>query len=75
MRVEDAKNYTREAIALEYVDVFAAIRAAALNGHTELVLKRTYDNTYTFEHKLVKGLICLGYGISLSEGCLTIIWR
>ena len=75
MRVEDAKNYTREAIALEYADVFDAIRSAASNGHTELVLKRTNDNAYTFEHKLVKGLVCLGYGISLSEGCLTIIWR
>ena len=75
MRAEVAKNYTREAIALEYADVFAAIRAAALNGHTELVLKKTRDCVYTYEHKLVKGLICLGYGISLSEGCLTIIWR
>ena len=75
MRVEEARQATREAIALDYADVFDAIRSAALNGHTELVLKRTNNNTYTFEHKLVKGLICLDYGISLSEGCLTIIWR
>ena len=75
MIAEVAKYNAQKAIALEYTEVFDAIRSAAYSGHTELVLKRTNDNTYTFEHKLVKGLICLGYGISLSEGCLTIIWR
>ena len=73
MIAEEAKYATQKAITSEYADVFEAIRSAANNGHTELVLERTC--TYTFEHKLVKGLICLGYGISLSEGCLTIIWR
>lgn len=75
MIAEEAKYNTQKAIALEYADVFDAIRSAALNGHTELVLKKTSDSVYTYEHKLVKGLICFGYMVRLSEGCLTIIWR
>lgn len=75
MRAEEAKYNTQKAIATEYADVFDAIRSAASNGHTELVLKKTRDCVYTHEHKLVKGLNCFGYIVSLSEGCLTIIWR
>lgn len=40
MRVEEAKYDTQKAIATEYADVFDAIRSAASNGHTELVLKK-----------------------------------
>lgn len=72
MKAEEAKYEARKAIALEYADVFDAIRKAASMGYTELKLT---DKPYTYEHKLFRGLLAMGYSCSITEGRMTVFWR